>query len=142
MAEAWRPRALIATPREILATRRISGGSGPLQPSGDPLLSGVGPAAYAERSHEPELTREGHDLIVPIRVAHEFAVCAGPDPRGWQVLGSDARLLAPSKICGSIAQMSRSAISSWSSPNPASAAWSPSPCCACSANPRTSRWPR
>lgn len=78
--------------REILATR-ISGGSGfPLQPSGDPLLSGVGPAAYAERSHEPELTREGHPAIVPIRVAHEFAVCAGPDPRGWQVLGSDRQV--------------------------------------------------
>lgn len=77
--------------RPLLATR--TGGSGvPLSPTGDPMLACVGPAAYAERADTPELTREGHELIVPMRVATDFSVSAGPDPRGWEVVASDGQV--------------------------------------------------
>lgn len=78
--------------RELLA-ERTSGGSGvPLQPVGEPMLSGVGPAAFAERADTPELTREGHDLIVPMRIAEGFSLSAGPDPRGWSVVAADGKI--------------------------------------------------
>ncbi len=62
----------------------------PLEPTGDPMLDGVGPAAYAERADSPELTLEGEPRIVPMRVATDFSVePRGPDPRGMQVVGAD-----------------------------------------------------
>lgn len=77
--------------RELLAER--AGGSGvPLQPIGEPMLSAVGPAAFAQRADTPELTREGHDLIVPMRAAEGFSVSAGPDPRGWSVIAADGKV--------------------------------------------------
>ncbi len=75
--------------RPIQAERTAAASGAPLEPTGDPLYSGVGPAAWAERSDHPELTREGHHLIVPMRVAGEYSVSAGPDPRGWKVVGAD-----------------------------------------------------
>jgi photosynthetic reaction center H subunit len=78
--------------REIRALRTANSAGSPLEPEGDPLLSNVGPASFAARSDTPELTREGHDLIVPIRVAGDFSVSAGPDPRGWEVVGADGKV--------------------------------------------------
>jgi|JI9StandDraft_1071089.scaffolds.fasta_scaffold61742_2 photosynthetic reaction center H subunit len=67
----------------------------PLVPTGNPLVDGVGPAAYANRADEPELTVEGHPSIVPLRVDADHFVPDedGPnDPRGMEVLGADRRL--------------------------------------------------
>jgi photosynthetic reaction center H subunit len=75
--------------REVLAERTGLASGSPLEPIGDPLLSGVGPAAWAERADEYETTLEGEDLIVPLRNAHGFNINAGPDPRGWDVVGTD-----------------------------------------------------
>lgn len=76
--------------REIKAERTAKALGYPLEPTGDPLLSGVGPAAFAKRSDHPELMHEdGGAAIVPLRVARSITVDAGPDPRGWQVLGAD-----------------------------------------------------
>ena len=62
----------------------------PLRPTGNPMLEGVGPAAYAERSDQPDLTFEGHLRIVPLRVATDHTVeSRDPDPRGMPVLGAD-----------------------------------------------------
>jgi photosynthetic reaction center H subunit len=62
----------------------------PLQPTGNPMLDAVGPAAYAERADHPDLTVTGLPLIVPMRAAPEFSVAAGdPDPRGMEVYGAD-----------------------------------------------------
>lgn len=62
----------------------------PLQPSGDPMLAGVGPGAFAERAHKPDLTFHGATKIVPLRVAGDFSVDAGTaDPRGMKVIGVD-----------------------------------------------------
>jgi photosynthetic reaction center H subunit len=62
----------------------------PLQPTGDPLLDGVGPASFANRSDEPDHTIDGAPKIVPMRVATEFNIeSRDPDPRGMPVIGTD-----------------------------------------------------
>ena len=64
----------------------------PLQPTGNPMLDGVGPASYALRSDVPELMLDGKPLIVPMRVAPETSVDAeDADPRGMAVIGADGR---------------------------------------------------
>ena len=75
--------------RPINAQRTSPAAGSPYQPNGDPLLSGVGPASYAQRHDTVDQTREGHDLIVPMRVAQDYSVNAGPDPRGWSVVAAD-----------------------------------------------------
>ena len=62
----------------------------PIQPVGDPLLSGLGPAAFADRADHPDLTAHGEPKIVPMRVAQNFWVePRDPDPRGMTMLGAD-----------------------------------------------------
>jgi photosynthetic reaction center H subunit len=78
--------------REIRGERTSRAGGSALEPIGDPMTSGVGPASYAQRHDKPELTREGHDQIVPMRVAPLFSVMAGPDPRGWDVVATDGKV--------------------------------------------------
>lgn len=78
--------------RPILATRSAKIGGSPLLPTGNAMLSNTGPASYAQRSDTVELNREGHDLIVPMRVADDFEVNAGPDPRKWNVVGADGKV--------------------------------------------------
>jgi photosynthetic reaction center H subunit len=76
-------RMLAATPVEAWP-------GAPLEPTGNPMLDGVGPASYAQRSDTPDLTYEGLPRIVPMRVAPEFTVeSRDPDPRGMPVLGGD-----------------------------------------------------
>jgi len=77
---------------EALATLPHPGGLGwPADPAGHPLLSNAGPSSFASRKDHVEKTREGHDLIVPMRIAEGFAVSAGPDPRGWDVIATDGK---------------------------------------------------
>jgi photosynthetic reaction center H subunit len=62
----------------------------PLEPVGDPMLAGVGPGAHPERDDIPDLTDEGHNKIVPLRVATDFSISPkDPDPRGMKVVGAD-----------------------------------------------------
>jgi photosynthetic reaction center H subunit len=62
----------------------------PIEPTGNKLLSGVGPAAWAERADRPDLTIHGDPKIVPMRTAPEFFVePRDPDPRGYAVVGCD-----------------------------------------------------
>lgn len=79
--------------REIKAVRLAKSAGSPSEPTGDPLLSAVGPASYAKRSDHPELCHEdGGPAIIPMRVAKGFSVDAGPDPRGWRVIGADGEV--------------------------------------------------
>jgi photosynthetic reaction center H subunit len=65
----------------------------PLEPTGNPMLDGVGPGSYALRADVPDLTLEGDVKIVPLRVAHGCGVAdKDPDPRGMQVLGADGEV--------------------------------------------------
>jgi photosynthetic reaction center H subunit len=62
----------------------------PLEPTGDPMADGVGPAAYAMRADAPDVTIDGRPKIVPLRVATDFTVeMRDPDPRGMDVVGAD-----------------------------------------------------
>jgi photosynthetic reaction center H subunit len=62
----------------------------PLVPTGNPMLDGVGPGAYAERANVPDLTVDGHARIVPMRVAKDYHVdLSNMDPRGMSVVGAD-----------------------------------------------------
>lgn len=65
----------------------------PLQPTGNPLVDGVGPAAYALRSDLPDLTIEGAPRIGPLRLTPIFSLPEkGPDPRGMTVVAADGRV--------------------------------------------------
>jgi photosynthetic reaction center H subunit len=62
----------------------------PLEPLGNPMLDGVGPAAYAMRANTPELTHEGENRTVPMRIATDHWVASDdPDPRGFKVITLD-----------------------------------------------------
>jgi len=78
--------------RPINAERSANAKGSPLVPTGNPMLGNIGPASYAQREDEPELTRDGQDSIVPMRVATPFSVSAGPDPRGWDVVATDGKV--------------------------------------------------
>ncbi|MBI1386057.1 MAG: photosynthetic reaction center subunit H [Rhizobiales bacterium] len=66
----------------------------PLEPAGDNLmLSGVGPAAYAERADVPDLTHTGEPKIRPLRALKEFHVAERDvDPRGYPVVAVDGAI--------------------------------------------------
>ncbi len=73
-----------------LAMRRTSAANGfPHEPTGDPMIDGIGPAAWAPRRNVPELDGHGHPKIVPMSGNQAFGVTAGRDPRGLPVLAGD-----------------------------------------------------
>jgi photosynthetic reaction center H subunit len=61
-----------------------------LQPTGNPMKDGVGPAAYAQRDDVPDTMFDGVPVIVPLRVATDHGIVSrDPDPRGMTVVGCD-----------------------------------------------------
>mgnify|MGYP006441064605 CR=1 FL=1 len=65
----------------------------PYSPTGDPMLDGVGPASWAERADEPDLTPHGTPKIQPLRAMPDYAPCdRDPDPRGMTVRGLDKEM--------------------------------------------------
>jgi len=74
-----------------LAARRLERSAGaPLVPTGNPLVDGIGPAAWAERAKRPDLDMEGHPRIVPLSSAEGFFVAKeDADPVGYAVVGAD-----------------------------------------------------
>lgn len=76
--------------RTDLALARTSAANGfPMEPTGDPMLDGVGPASWAARRDVPELDGHGHPKIVPMNGTDKFMVSAGRDPRGLPVQAGD-----------------------------------------------------
>ncbi|EGV32020.1 photosynthetic reaction center H subunit [Thiorhodococcus drewsii AZ1] len=62
----------------------------PFEPVGDPMLSAFGPAASPDRAKHCDLTIDGVEKIVPLRVATDFSIAEkDPDPRGMTVVGLD-----------------------------------------------------
>ena len=89
----------IAAPRgekaEVFAARQMLPWPGaPFEPTGNPMIDGIGPAAYAQRHDAPELAYDdGLPKIVPLRTATDFFLSSeDPDPRGYAVLGDDGVL--------------------------------------------------
>lgn len=64
----------------------------PIVPTGDPLVDGVGPAAWADRPDVPDRTWDNKIKIVPARLAPEYYVSNhDPDPTGFPVIAADGR---------------------------------------------------
>jgi photosynthetic reaction center H subunit len=62
----------------------------PLVPTGNPMIDGVGPAAWAMREDVPELTAEDDNRIAPLRVAYNFFIPErDPNPIGMEVVAAD-----------------------------------------------------
>ena len=71
-------------------SRMTNSESAPLEPTGNPLLSNMGPAAYANRANVPDHTYDGRPRIVPLRADTNFFLSPrDPDPRGMTVVGAD-----------------------------------------------------
>ncbi|MBS0529050.1 MAG: photosynthetic reaction center subunit H [Proteobacteria bacterium] len=63
----------------------------PLEPTGNPMLDGVGPGSYADREDVPELNIDKVPCIVPMRLAvGTYLESRDPDPRGMKVMGADS----------------------------------------------------
>jgi photosynthetic reaction center H subunit len=76
--------------REIKAAPVSPYPGSPLEPTGNPMLDGVGPASWAERADHPDHTHEGINKIVPLRVASDFFIEGrDPQPVGMAVRGAD-----------------------------------------------------
>ena len=78
-------------PLERLAAKpanRLNGS--PIEPTGNPMLDGIGPGAYANRADVPDHTSEGDPRIVPMRILGGFSIARQDiDPRGLNVVGAD-----------------------------------------------------
>ena len=80
--------------RKDLALAQSSPATGsPWIPTGDPMIDGVGPAAWAPRRDAPELDAHGHAKIKPMSMLPDFKVSAGRDPRGLAVVGGDGEVV-------------------------------------------------
>lgn len=80
--------------RDTLALAQSSSAAGsPYVPTGNPMLDGVGPAAWAPREDHPELDAHGHAKIQPLSKLQDFAVSSGTDPRGKVVMAADGEIV-------------------------------------------------
>lgn len=62
----------------------------PFEPLGNPLTSGVGPAAYCMRADRPDVDMFNKPRIVPMRIAEHIAIEGrDTDPRGLPIAGLD-----------------------------------------------------
>jgi len=68
-------------------------GGEPIEPLGDPMQLGLGPAAYPMRAEKPHITADDHEpSIQPLRIAAAkgFHISEDdPDPRGYSVMDAD-----------------------------------------------------
>jgi photosynthetic reaction center H subunit len=84
------PENEAAHARTDLALERTAKSAGsPYEPTGDPMVDGVGPASWVPRRDEPELDGHGHAKIRPLSQLEDFKVSAGRDPRGLAVVSGD-----------------------------------------------------
>jgi len=77
--------------RRDVAVAPIAVWSGaPVEPTGNPMLDGVGPGSWADREDAPELNIDNIPCIVPLRLAQgTWLEPRDPDPRGMKVIGAD-----------------------------------------------------
>lgn len=77
--------------REIHAKPAWPFPGAPLDPTGNPMIDGVGPSSWANRADEPDVTMNGEPRIVPMRsTKHGFGISKkDPDPRGMTVFAAD-----------------------------------------------------
>lgn len=79
--------------REVLAAPVGPWPGAPLEPTGNGMVDGIGPGAYAERADHTDNTVEGAPKIVPLRADTSFFLASrDPDPRGMVVKGGDGEI--------------------------------------------------
>jgi photosynthetic reaction center H subunit len=80
----------IRSPQVLAAEPSHRWAGAPLVPTGNPMLDGVGPGAWADRADVPDLDYLGRAKIVPLRTLPGFGVERGDvDPRGLDLIGAD-----------------------------------------------------
>lgn len=74
--------------QEVKAVPSAPWPGAPLEPTGNPMIDAVGPAAYAYRAEEPDVTfDDGKPRLVPLDAAEGFYLDdRDPDPRGFEVV--------------------------------------------------------
>ncbi|MEL7470258.1 MAG: photosynthetic reaction center subunit H [Pseudomonadota bacterium] len=70
----------------------MSAGS-PFEPTGDPMMDGVGPASWCMRADVPEYDGHGHAKIKPMRLLEDFSVVSWHDCRGLPVVSHDKQVI-------------------------------------------------
>ncbi len=80
--------------RELKLRRTAVWPGAAFEPTGDPLVDGVGPASYAERADVPDVDSHGKPRQAPLRAQPHFAIAKGdPDPRGYPVVAADGKVV-------------------------------------------------
>jgi photosynthetic reaction center H subunit len=74
----------------VPAVQAFRAAGAPFVPTGDAMADGMGPAAWANRSKQPDITFDGRPRIVPIGQSHELVV-SPEDPQliGYPVVAAD-----------------------------------------------------
>lgn len=86
------------TPRDpvnIKAVKAWRGAGSPYVPTGNPLVDGIGPAAYANRAKRPDLDWEGHNRIALLSALSGFKI----DRRDMELVGATV-LAADGRVAG------------------------------------------
>ena len=81
-------------PVDIAAKRFEPHAGAGLIPTGNPLVDGIGPAAYAKRSDFPDQFADGALRIVPMKSDDHFSVATfmfSRDPIGMKVIAADGK---------------------------------------------------
>ena len=77
-------------PVDIAARRTDRFAGAPYAPTGDPLVDGIGPAAWADRAKHPDIDMHGNPRIIPLARATGFGIAReDSDLTGWPVVGAD-----------------------------------------------------
>ncbi|MEM1371561.1 MAG: photosynthetic reaction center subunit H [Pseudomonadota bacterium] len=96
---AQAPREFVNEP-PLKAERRDSYEGAPLDPTGDPMVDGFGPSAFALRADRPDMTLEGEIKIMPLRILNDFTVqtlAFSMDPRGMDMIAADNQVVGKVK---------------------------------------------
>jgi len=74
----------------VPAVQSFRAAGAPFVPTGDAMVDGMGPAAWANRAKYPDLTFDGRPRIVPIAQSHELVISPN-DPKlvGFPVVAAD-----------------------------------------------------
>lgn len=83
------PRAERREPVNIAGRHADAAQGAPYIPTGNPLVDGMGPAAWAERMQIPDIDAHGNTRIVPLAITDLWLESRDPDPRGMKVFGAD-----------------------------------------------------
>ena len=78
-------------PETFAAVQTLGFPGAPFEPTGNPMVDGIGPAAWARRHDKPDTAYDdGLPKIIPLRSAADFYLAEEDvDPRGFDVVGLD-----------------------------------------------------